>query len=207
MFDSMAQAITGFLVHNNNPLGLTLLGISALVEYVFPPFPGDTVTLFGAFLVARFQWSLPLVFSVVLLGSAVGAMVNFSIGVWLGGRYREGRFLRGPRARQSVEKILSAFQRHGEVYIVFNRFLPALRAVFFFAAGMAGLRPLRVLFFAAISAAVWNGLILGAGYAVGANWERIQALFKVYSLVAWAVIGAAGLFFLARWLLRRRTRR
>jgi membrane protein DedA with SNARE-associated domain len=204
MLDRIARAITRFLRHNNNPLGLTLLGLSALVEYVFPPFPGDTVTLFGAFLVTRHDWSLPLVFVSVMAGSGIGAMIDFYVGVWMGRRYRQGGLLRNERARQQMERVIDAFRRHGEIYVVFNRFLPAVRAVFFLAAGIAGLRPLRVLFFALVSAAAWNALIVGVGYGVGANWHRIRSIFHTYAMVAWAVLGVAVLALLVRWFARRR---
>ncbi len=204
MFESIEVAITGFLQHNNNPLGFVLLGLSAMVEYVFPPFPGDTVTLFGAFLITRHQWSLPLVFLAVMVGSALGCMADFALGVWFKERYEQGRFLRSPRARRAVDRVVAGFAKHGEVYVVVNRFLPAVRAVFFVAAGMAGLRAGRVLLFAMLSAAAWNALIIGAGYAVGANWERIQYLFRVYSVAAWSVLGAAALFFIVRWYVRGR---
>ena len=206
MFESIEVAITGFLQHNNNPLGFVLLGLSAMVEYLFPPFPGDTVTLFGVFLITQHQWSLPLVFLAVMIGSGVGSMLDFALGVWFKDRYEQGRFLRNPRARRAVDRVVAGFARHGEVYVVVNRFLPAVRAVFFVAAGMAGLRPGRVLFFAMLSAAAWNVLIIGAGFAVGANWQRIQELFRVYSIAAWSVVGGATLFFLARWYLRSRDR-
>ncbi len=175
-----------------------------MLEYLFPPFPGDTVTLFGAFLVTQYSWNLPLVFGVVLLGSALGAMADFYVGVWMGRRYQEGRFLRAPAIRRRVDQVTGAFQRHGEAYIALNRFLPAVRAVFFIAAGMAGLRPARVLFYALLSAALWNTLILSAGYAVGSNWENVRRIFRTYSVVAWSVVGAALIFWLVRWLIQRR---
>lgn len=204
---SISQAITGFLQHNNNPLGLLLLGLSALLEYVFPPFPGDTVTLFGAFLVTRFGWSVTKVFLSVLVGSGLGAMVDFAFGHWVGERYRDGRLFKSPALRARIDQVLDAFRRHGEVYVVLNRFLPAVRAVFFVAAGMARLRAWRVLLFALISAALWNALIIGAGYAVGANWSRITALFRTYSIVAWGALGAVALALTLRFWLRRRAAR
>lgn len=204
MVDNIAQAITGFLRHNNNPLGLVVLGAAALVEYVFPPFPGDTVTLFGVFLVTRYDWNLGLVFAAVLIGSGVGAMVDFYVGVWMGARYREGRFIRRPAVRGQIDAVMRAFCRHGEVYVALNRFLPAVRAVFFLAAGMGGLRPLRVLFFALLSAAAWNALIFGVGYALGANWPRIRAVFATYGKVAWTALGAGILILVGRALWKRR---
>jgi len=207
MFGSIASAITGFLQHNNNPLGLFLLGLSSLLEYVFPPFPGDTVTLFGAFLVTRYGWNLPLVFAVTLLGSGLGAMIDFTLGVWMGRRYAAGRFLAAPAARRRVEQVTASFRRYGEAFIALNRFLPAVRAVFFLAAGMAGLRPGRVLIFSLISAALWNAVILGVGYGVGANWARIREIFSTYSAVAWCLCGAVLVGWGIRWALRRRRAR
>jgi membrane protein DedA with SNARE-associated domain len=204
--DSITTALTGFLEHNNNPLGLLLLGLSALIEYVFPPFPGDTVVLFGAFLVTRHGWSLPLVFLVVMAGSGVGAMADFAFGVWLGRSQGGGLrgFLLGPVERQrKIEGLLDAFRRHGEAYIAINRFLPAVRALFFVAAGMARLRAGRVLFFSLASAAAWNTLIIGAGFAVGKSWEGIERFFRLYTTLAWAALGAVAVVLLVRFLLRR----
>jgi membrane protein DedA with SNARE-associated domain len=204
MLGNIEQQITAFLQQNNNPLGLTLLGLCAMVEYLFPPFPGDMVVLFGALLIARYGWSLPLVFVSVLAGSGVGSMIDFAVGVWMKQRYEQGRFLRGARSRRAVERVLQAFWRHGELYVALNRFLPAVRAVFFLAAGMAGLRAWRVLLFSLVSASAWNALIIGAGYAVGANWQRIKELFSIYSTVAWSVLGLTALGLLLRWWVRRR---
>lgn len=202
--DSIEQAITGFLRRNNNPLGFVLLALSAMVEYIFPPFPGDTVTLFGAFLITRHDWSLPGVFLSVMLGSGVGSMADFYLGSWLRERYRQGKVLKSPRTRRAVDRVLAGFARHGELYVVINRFLPAVRAVFFLAAGMARLRAWRVLLFSLASAAAWNTLIISVGYSMGANWQRIRALFQTYSVIAWSAVAAVALFFTVRWLLRRR---
>lgn len=204
MLEEITQTLIGFLREHDNPLGLLVLGLSALLEYLVPPFPGDTVTLFGAFLVTRHGWSMPLVFGAVLIGSGIGAMADFYIGRWMGRRYHDGRFIRGEGTRKQIERVLDAFRRHGEIYVAINRFLPALRAVFFLAAGLAGLRAGRVLFFSLLSAALWNALIISVGYAVGTNWARIRGIFAAYSVVAWSLVAAIVVGLLIRWLLRRR---
>jgi membrane protein DedA with SNARE-associated domain len=207
MLDSLTRLVTAFMQRHNSPLGLALLALGAFVEYVLPPFPGDTVTLFGGFLVMRHGWSMPLAFTAVLVGSGCGAMVDFYVGVWMSRRYREGTWVRNPATRRQVERVLDAFRRHGELYVAINRFLPALRAVFFVAAGLAGLRPLRVLLFALLSAALWNTLILAVGSAVGAHWDKLQSVFQTYTVAVWAALGALAAALLIRWLVRRRSAR
>ncbi len=204
MWESIEATATRFLRVNNNPLGLLLLGASACLEYVFPPFPGDMVTLFGAVLVTQHGWSLPLVFSAVLAGSGVGSMADFAVGRLLRPRYEAGRWPRAVRSRRTLAQILAAFRRHGELYVALNRFLPAVRALFFLAAGMAGLRPGRVLLFSLLSASAWNALILGVGYAVGSNWERIRGLAQAYSAAAWGLLLAAAVVLLLRRRWKRR---
>ena len=61
--EQLAQPLLDFLSAGQSAAGLSVLFVSALIEYVFPPFPGDTVTLFGAFLAAHQGWSVPLVFT------------------------------------------------------------------------------------------------------------------------------------------------
>jgi len=204
MLEQLTDAITAFLQQNNNPWGLGLLGLSALVEYVFPPFPGDTVTLFGAFLVVRYGWSLAWVFSAVMLGSTAGFVVDYAIGRRLARAYEEGRLARSEKVREQIERVLASFRRHGPAYVVINRFLPGVRAVIFVAAGMARLDARRVMLYALVSAAAWNALIVAAGYAVGSSWERIERLFHHYALAVWILLGLVAVVLVARGLLRRR---
>ena len=61
-----------------------LLALAACLEYVFPPFPGDTVTLFAGFLVGvNEEWSFALVFLALNVGSVLGTLIDYAAGVWL----------------------------------------------------------------------------------------------------------------------------
>lgn len=202
--ESIELAITGFLLSHNSPAGYLVLAAAALLEYVFPPFPGDMVTLFGAFLVTRHGFSLPVTFLSVLAGSGAGAMVNFAVGARMRGPYEQGRFLRSEKTRKHIDRVLQAFRRYGAIYVIVNRFLPAVRAVFFVAAGLAGLRPLPVLAYALLSAAAWNAMVIAVGRVLGANWERIRDLARLYSVGVWILLGVGVLGWLLVSLWRRR---
>ena len=189
--------------------GLLLLGVSAGIEYVFPPFPGDTITLIGAVLAATAGWSWLGVFGALLAGSLAGAALNWRLGRWLDAtRDRDGRLQRWMRrddVAPRLDRLTDAFARHGSAYIALNRFLPAFRSLFFIAAGMAGLPLGRVLAFAALSAALWNALILAAGAAVGYNLDALIALGHTYSSLVWGVMIVGSLAWLGRrvWLARK----
>ncbi|MBI4509394.1 MAG: DedA family protein [Deltaproteobacteria bacterium] len=183
-------------------MGLVIFALSACVEYVFPPFPGDTVTLFAGFLISAKGWSFLLVFGSVLAGSALGSMAGFWLGRWLKER-RERRPPRHPKATEALDKLVERFRRHGEVLIVMNRFVPGLRAVFFVAAGISGMRGRWVLAWATVSAAIWNLMLIAVGSSVGANLDTIRGFFSTYSRLAWMLIAVVLAAWIIRWTYRR----
>ncbi len=175
--------------------GLLLLLLSALIEYIFPPFPGDTVTIVGAVLIPTAHWPLPGVFLAVTVGSVIGAAFNWWVGDWVARNQHKNtwvhRFLDREKVRPRVDKLIHRFERHGSAYIAINRFVPAFRAVFFLAAGLARLVLWRVLAFAALSAALWNAALLGVGYLVGYNIDALAAWVHRYTKVVYLGLGVA----------------
>ena len=205
---TLAEAVQ-FLVDAHPGVTALVLFASALVEYVFPPFPGDTVTLAGAVLVGAWGYSLPLTLAAVVLGGLAGAAIDFEVGRLLA-RGHGSRLMRFALVRQAVggmERVSRAFARHGEAFIAINRFLPGIRAFLFIAAGIAGMRRGRVLFFATLSGLAWNALIIVVGLGVGANLDLLETMFHDYSIVVWSLLGVAAIGFAGRWAwLRRKPR-
>ena len=200
----LGNQLIDLIARNHNTLGLGILCLSACIEYLFPPFPGDTITVFGAFLVARRGWSGPAVFGAVTVGSAIGCMLDYAFGRWLGKteeRWAKGRL---GRYRPQIDSLVERFSRHGGLYIAINRFIPSLRGLFFIAAGMARLRWWVVLAYGTLSALLWNALLLLLGVTVGESWDRLVSLFATYGLVFWALVVIAVVALIARKLARRR---
>jgi membrane-associated protein len=148
---------------------------------------------------------VPLVFAVVTLGSLAGAALDYGIGRRLAHTPVEQLSGRKRKAREKVQPLLAKFEKHGAVYVVINRFLPGIRAFFFIAAGMARLPLWKVLAWGALSAAAWNALIIGAGFAIGKNWDELLGLLRTYTTAAWIVIGLVVVILIARWLWKRRS--
>lgn len=208
----LVQSILDFVAAHHDGLGTVVLFLSSLIEYVFPPFPGDVVTLFGTWLVVQGYWSFPFALGLVTFGSACGAAADYGLGVLLGrrlDRLPSEREVRGwtPLTREKYRLLNQRFLRHGAVYILINRFLPGIRAFFFVVAGAARMDLWKVLLYAVISAVVWNTAILGAGYAVGANWERLRSFFASYTTVVWCMLVGAAVVLGVWWLWRKHTRK
>ncbi len=212
-------------------VGGGVLFLGALIEYVFPPFPGDTVVVAGAALVTAFGWQLWPVLGIVTAGSVAGSMVSWAVGCALARADR--RRLRvaredapngaadrgdddGPaqidraagsavagdrvprrsrtaarsdgRVRQAMELLAARFERHGAAYLALNRFTPGIRTLFFVAAGWVGIGWRETMFWSAVSAAAWNGLLVGLGVAVGDNLALLELWLARYAAVVSVIV-------------------
>lgn len=183
--------------------GALLFG--AFIEYVFPPFPGDTIVVAGAVLVSAFEWSLWPVLALVTAGSVAGALLDWRVGRWLAASGRLERLR--PAWRDALDGIVRQFESRGAWYLVVNRFVPGIRALFFVAAGIAGLRLGRVAAWSAVSALAWNALLLAAGFAVGTNVDELEELVGSYTLVVWILVGVVLAIVVARFIVKRRRAR
>lgn len=180
---------------------LTLFG-AALLENVLPPVPGDTVVLFGGYLVGLGRLQLPVTFVMVTLGSWGGFMVYYAVGRWLGhtGAHRWVARWVTPEALQRGEHWV---RRYGHWVVLANRMLPGARSVISLGSGFTGMPAPLVGLMALISAALWNVLLVGGGYTIGEHWQRVLALLRVYNGAVLVLLGVGVALLLARWWRRR----
>jgi membrane-associated protein len=182
-----------------------LLFASALIEYLVPPLPGDTFVIAGAVLVSAFGWHFVPVLVVVTAGATFGAWLDFKIGQWL---VRTGRLEKfGATGQEAINGIVRQMQKHGPIYLAVNRFLPGIRAFFFVAAGIAGLKTHQVLLWSTVSALAWNSGLVALGYALGKNLDSLGAFLTNYSIVVWVLIGAVTVFFVGRIFWKRKKKK
>jgi membrane protein DedA with SNARE-associated domain len=180
-----------------------LLLLSAFVENVVPPVPGDAVVLLSAYLVGRGALDGAAVYAATCIGGTSGFMAMYWLGHTQGRRLIEGRGRRlfPPSAMARAEAWLA---RYGAWLVLANRFLSGVRSVIALSAGLGRMRWRPVLLFGAASMALWNGALLLAGIELGRNWDRVLANVERYNLAMMAVLGVAGVAWLVIRGLRRR---
>jgi membrane protein DedA with SNARE-associated domain len=182
------------------------LAVAALLEYVFPPFPGDTVSVMGGAVAAA--RGAPLVLAVLALtaGSLVGMTATWRIGRSVGARLvgkADGELVLGLEVG-ALRKAAVRLEQNGGWLLVLNRFLPSFRALVFVAAGAAGLPLRRVLALGGLSALLWNVLLVGVGVVLGRNAGRIEAWLSNYRVVVLSLLAVVAVVLLGRWLWQRR---
>ncbi len=198
----MEEFILSLTKSMSGPQGYLLLGISAFFENVVPPIPGDTVTVFGGYLVGRGQLSLAGTVLATTIGSFTGFMAMYGAGRFLGHELLKhgGKVF----AQSTIDKVHGWFERYGIGVVIANRFLSGARSVISICAGIARLNPFTVAVCCLISCLAWNGLLIWAGSMVGENWAVIITLLKKYNAVMAVVLAVVIAVWLGRSLWQRR---
>lgn len=202
------EDVLQFLRESEGIWPLIVLFAAAALEYMVPFLPGDTVVLAGSLLVVAGRWPLWVVATWAIAGGLFGSAVHYFIGRSLvrpDGTLRGGKFIDHLGGQAAFDRFFAAFRRYGMWVMALNRAVPGVRAVAFIAAGAAKLPPVKTLFFGLISNIAWSLMMIGAGVAVGGNWEKIKAALGVYQWIVFGLLVAIVVFTLA--IRKRRARR
>ena len=188
----------------SGPYGYWLLGVSAFFENIVPPIPGDTVTVFGGYLVGVGRLSLAGTVLATTMGSFAGFMTMYAAGRFLGHELLK----HGSRvfARETIDRVHGWFERYGMGVVLANRFLSGARSVISICAGIARLSPWLVAGCCLVSCLIWNGLLIWAGSMVGENWGLIITMLKKYNAVMAVALALGAAVWIARSILQRRAK-
>jgi membrane protein DedA with SNARE-associated domain len=169
------------------PVGiLAFVCFITFLENIFPPAPSDTILVFcGTFVGLGIVGFVPM-----LLSASAGSTAGFLVMYWVGQRYGT-RLIDSPRVsfipKDAIEKVEAWFKRYGFWIIVANRFMSGTRAVISAFAGISGLPLGTTTLLSAVSAGLWNAILLSAGAALGKNWTLMNEYLQLYGNIFAAI--------------------
>lgn len=202
----VSQAWEHFLlILNDQPPELIcfFLFLGAFLENLIPPIPGDTLIVFGAYLAGMGIIHLVPAYLAMWLGSTLGCLLVYAVAYWKG-----RAFFLGFRSRifseKNLDRVEAGFSRYGDRIVIFNRFLPTVRAFVGIVAGISRIHPVRMLVYVVLSTLLWNSLLVYFGLKVGENWGLVVDALRTYNRVILVLMAAGGIGY---WLWRRKKKR
>ena len=153
--------------------GVGMLVLLILLENVFPPIPSEIILPLAGFLVFEGEMTFVEAIVAATTGSVAGAAVLYALGRH-GGRpllLRYGRVLRLDDRR--LDRADDWFDRHGPKIVFLGRMLPGVRSIVSVPAGLSEMRVPVFVALTALGSALWNGALIGAGWALGSRWEEV----------------------------------
>ena len=180
-----------------------ILFFFSFIENVFPPSPSDVVVIIGATLIASTSMGFVPVLFITSIGSAMGFILMYYMGKLFGEKIiRTGRlkFI----DEETLFKVDTWFRNHGYKLILANRFLPGTRSVISFFSGMHELHLGKTFICSAVSAFLWNAVIIFVGMKFGQNVEKIDFYLSAYSNIIICLTLIAAAVFIFRFFYKRR---
>jgi membrane protein DedA with SNARE-associated domain len=177
---------------------------AAILENIFPPYPGDTILFAGAALAATGAVLWPLVLVCGISGNVLGAMMVYAFGFTRGRKYflgHHGKFIDPDR----LHRIERWFSHYGARVIMISRFLTGIRSAVSLAAGLGEVGWRKMIIYTTVSTLLWNGLIVGLAIVLGRNWDAVYAFAMLYNRLVLALLAGIALAWAVRqlWLKRR----
>ncbi|MGN1387329.1 MAG: DedA family protein [Bacillus sp. (in: firmicutes)] len=180
------------------------------LENIFPPIPSEVILTFGGFMTHSTGLSIVGVIVTATIGSVLGAVILYGIGLLLDVERLEklidryGKILR--LTKEDIHKADAWFDRYGIWTVLFCRVIPLVRSLISIPAGMSNMNFGLFLLFTTLGTLVWNTILVNVGAAVGSNWHDIVQYMDMFSNIIYAILVV--LFLLAIiWYIRKRKER
>ena len=163
--------LPAFIVeHGNWVYALLFLVIFIETGLVVMPFlPGDSLLFVAGSLAAIGSLDMAFLFGLLFTAAVLGDNINYWVGRFFGPRVVKWRtFGRDLVQQKHLDKTHAYFEKYGVKTIIIARFIPIVRTITPFVAGVGAMDYKRkFLPFDILGGALWIGLLLAAGYLFG----------------------------------------
>jgi|GEM_PF-6462572 len=197
----MTEAVWQFFVGFSGVWHGVFLGLTAMVETLFPPFPGDVLYIALSGLGTGRGIPVFLLWIPGFLGCFISTFILDSIGRSSRLEKLESLIIRtsGKNGFDRAKKMLA---KRGSWVILFSRFVPGIRSLLIVAAASSGMNRSSVLAWGSASIAVWYALMVCAGSVLGSELSRATGFMEEFSaallMLSVSVVAAGGVIMLIR---------
>jgi membrane-associated protein len=150
---------------------------------VTPFLPGDSLLFAAGAFAATGALQLPLTILLLTVAAILGDTVNYWVGHFLGPRLTGGHRLRLVRP-EHLERTHQFFERYGAKTIVIARFVPIVRTMAPFVAGLGTMRYGRFMAYNVVGGVAWVMICTVAGYLFG----NLPVVRDNFSLVVLGIV-------------------
>ncbi|HEX5695472.1 MAG TPA: DedA family protein [Acidimicrobiia bacterium] len=206
MLDGLVDWVTSVV----DTLGYGGVAFLVALENLFPPIPSEVVLPLAGFVASGGDASLVGMIVAATIGSMVGAFLLYGIAAAIGPVRLRALVVRHGRwfglDETDLDKTEEWFDRRANTAVLICRCIPLMRSLISIPAGFRRMRLVPFTIFTLAGSLVWNVLLIGAGYLLGEQWNKVEAPLELFQTLVLLVIGLAVAWFVWRKIVRPRLR-
>lgn len=184
----MLTAIINWIVETVGSLGYIGIIIMMFLESSFFPFPSEVVMIPAGYLASTNQMNIFLAILSGLIGSLLGALLNYYLAKRLGRRailaYGKWFFF----TRHTLRKVDRFFANHGAISTFSGRLIPVIRQYISLPAGLSKMRLDLFVFYTSLGAGIWVTLLTLLGFFIGENEQLIKEYLHQIVLITFGFL-------------------
>jgi membrane protein DedA with SNARE-associated domain len=159
------------LLHFISHYGYAGLFLSMVLGIVGLPIPDETLMTFTGYLASKGTLLLASVIVVSFVGSVCGMMLSYTIGRKFGYPLLEKYGSKIKLDHTKLEKVKTWFAKRGKWAIPFGYFIPGVRHLTAYFAGIGRWRFTTFLLYTGLGAILWVVTFCVLGYVLGEQWR------------------------------------
>lgn len=195
-----------FVVNLIGSFGYTGIFVLMVLEGATLPVPSEVILPFAGYLVYQGKLDFWFVVLVATVGAIIGTLIDYSIGYYLGRAaiLRYGRYIHLNENHLKTSE--RWFARHGDITVFLCQFVPLIRTLVAFPAGISEMRLWRYVLYAGVGTTIWNSVLVYLGVLAGKNSSAIiSSLSNAFNLIEILVVIVLVAAFIL-WLRRKPSR-
>ena len=194
-------SITDWLVSIMDAVGGIGVSLAIALESIFPPIPSEVILPLAGFTAARGSFGVIEAIIWATVGSLLGAWALYGIARWIGLERIQRIVDRIPGVdREDVAKADRWFTRYGHWSVLIGRVIPVVRSLISIPAGFNKMNFLTFSGWTLLSSAVWNTILICAGYLLRDQWCSILGVLDAFENIVIVIAVVAVILLLIRWV-------
>ncbi|WP_326764129.1 DedA family protein [Streptomyces sp. NBC_01591] len=177
-----AGGVAGWAADLVDTMGGPGAGLAIALENLFPPLPSEVILPLTGFAAGQGVITLASALFWTTLGSVVGAVALYWIGMLFGRERMHAIWARLPLVKSSdLERTERWFARHGTKAVLLGRMVPIFRSLISVPAGVERMSLPLFVTLTALGSLMWNSVLVMAGYWLGDRWDLVETYVGVLS--------------------------
>jgi len=197
---AILTVISTFIINTISDLGYAGITLLMAIESAAVPLPSEIIMPFSGFLVSQNRFTLFFVSLAGAIGSTIGAVALFYVGLYGGRPFLEkyGKyFLITSHDLHLTEKF---FKKYGAWSLFLGRILPIVRTYISLPAGIAKVNPWLLAITSFIGSFIWSCFLAYLGFSLGKHWEILNQYFHEFDFLIGLIIVVGIIYWIKRHL-------
>ncbi|MCG1318094.1 DedA family protein [Staphylococcus epidermidis] len=200
----MEQIITDFI----SKWGYTAIFILILLENILPVVPSEIILTFAGLLSVKSHLSIWTLLIIATIASFIGLLILYYICRLISEEKlyrfvdRHGKWMK--LKSKDLKRANDWFKKYGAWAVFLCRFVPVLRVLITIPASINRMNVIQFTTLSLIGTTIWNFALILLGRLLSDSFDALMNGIHTYSRIMYIIIIIAVIYFVIRYLMKRR---